>query len=226
MTKSKGRNRKTRSKRASEGGPDPRGDLPNRRPCTYHSASVRIPRTTQMVTFRQQTIPDTDLVASNSADVTVQYNFQLNLLDNVTAFTTLFDQFRIEAIRFRMIPKNNAIGLQTESTTTLTQVYCVIDYDDSSALASTAKAREYDNCIIAAAGESIERTFVPRIAVAAYSGAFSAYTNLGPQWIDVSTPAVQHYGVKLYIPRVTAAQTLLQTWECSAEYFVSFRSVL
>jgi hypothetical protein len=146
-------------------------------------------------------------------------------LDNSAAFENVFDQYRIDAIRMTCKPSNNAVGLVTNSTTTLVPLYCVIDYDNTSNLATAAAAREYANCIVLEPGESFVRTFQPRVAVAAYSGSFSSFENVEPPWIDCASPSVQHYGVKILVPGVTAAQTLLQSWDVTYEYYVSFKSV-
>ena len=39
----------------------------------------------------------------------------------------------------------------------------------------------------------------PRISTAAYSGAFTSYTNTKAPWIDCNSPTVQHFGMKFGI---------------------------
>jgi hypothetical protein len=146
-------------------------------------------------------------------------------LDNSTSFGYLWDQYRIDAIVCTIRPQNFAVGLFTNSTTSLSDFYSVIDYDDATALGSTTAAREYDNCMTLTPGESGMRVFTPRMALAAYAGAFTSYANSEPMWIDMVSGNVQHYGLKIVIPQGTAAQTQLQVWELTFEYYVSFRSV-
>jgi hypothetical protein len=119
----------------------------------------------------------------------------------------------------------NAIGLSTNSTTTCVTPYVVVDYDDASALTSAAQARSFESCIIVPPGKECTRQFKPRIAMAAYSGTFTSFANVADQWIDSNSNSVAHYGVKLFIPGATAAQTLLQSWTVEREYWVSFRKV-
>jgi hypothetical protein len=164
------------------------------------------------------------LVATPTAGANLTYYFQLSNLANATSFENVFDQYRIVAIRQTVRPDNNAVGLVTNSTTSLVDLYWVIDYDNTSNLGSTGAAISYDNCMILAPGESGSRTFCPRIAVAAYSGAFTSFANMQDSWIDSASPNVQHYGTKFYVPGATAAQTLLQSWEIRTEYWVEFRS--
>jgi len=134
-----------------------------------------------------------------------------------------WDQYKLLAIRFTIVPDQNAVGLFTNATTSYTPLYCVLDYDDSTNLGSVGAAEAYNNCVVLGAGESCERLFQPRIAVAAYSGAFSSFANMADQWIDAASTGVQHFGIKMFIPGATAAQTLLPSWQFSTEYFFAFR---
>jgi hypothetical protein len=213
------RQRKSRAKK-SMAGPD-MGDIPRPVIRTYTTKSTSVPPGTDICTLRcTQTGV---LTASASAAVAGVYYFSLTA-SNLS--TGPFDQYRIEAIRFSVIPQNNAIGLVTNSTTSLVPLYCVIDYDDANALGSATAAVAYNNCVTLAPGESCERLFKPRMALAAYAGAFSAYSNMQPEWIDVVSAGVQHYGIKVFIPQATAAQTLLQSWEVVQEYWISLRNAI
>lgn len=165
----------------------------------------------------------------------VQYSAQATASQNPTVYFTLanfnlgtgyYDQYRFEAIRFTISPANNAIGLTTTSTTTVTPIYCVIDYDDATALGSVSAALAYTNCVTLNPGESVERVFRPRMALAAYNGSFGGYANSEPLWIDAASSNVQHYGIKLYIPGVTAAQTQLQQWNVTIEGFFKMRKAI
>jgi len=152
------------------------------------------------------------------------YTFTLSGLPN--GGPSAWDQYKFEAVRFSIFPDNNAVGLVTNSTTTLVPIYCVLDYDDSTALSTIAQAQGYDNCVQLEPSQSLSRTFKPRFAVAAYAGAFTNYCNMEPHWLDSVSNGVVHYGVKLAIPPATAAQTQLQSWRIAVEVWLSFRSQL
>jgi len=127
----------------------------------------------------------------------------------------------IEAIRFTISPQQNAVG---QLGAGLTDLYCVIDYDDASSL-TLATSQSAANVIKLSPGESLQRTFTPRIAVAAYNASFSGFANLADQWIDSASTSVQHYGVKLYIPpTLKVGQTDFQIWDVQAEYFVRYKN--
>jgi hypothetical protein len=197
-------------------------DVPPPEPVDVVTVSTIPPRVSEQCTVR----------AMQTASITAQATSAQNLmyyftLGNAAVGTGFFDQYRIPAVRFNIRPQQNAIGLTTNSTTTVTSIYVVIDYDDANALSGLTAYQSYSNCVALAPGQSLSRTFRPHIAMAAYSAsAFSGYANESNVWIDAASTAVQHYGVKILVPGVTAAQTQLQSWDVEIEYFVEFRKVI
>jgi len=139
---------------------------------------------------------------------------------------TIWDQYRIDAIRFTIAPQNKAIGLFTTGTTLLGAMLCVIDYDDSTALTSNTQALGYNNCVVINPSEDMTRVFQPRAALAAYAGAFTNFANVGGEWFDAVSTGVQHYGIKLVIQAGMVGQTQFQVWDVVTEYFLSFRDAL
>lgn len=193
-------------------------DQPKRPIRTYSTRSCRLPVVTEMTVVKgTQTAT---IVAQAAASQNPTYNFTMSSYNVGTGF---FDQYRFEAIRFTITPQNNAIGLIATAANSLVPIYCVIDYDDSTALATANAASAYSTCVVVNPGESVERIFRPHMALAAYSGAFTSYANVAPTWIDSSSNTVQHYGIKLFVPGATAGQTVLQSWDITVEAFVSLK---
>lgn len=188
---------------------------------TYHTISCPVPKVTEY-TVVKGTQTDT-LVATATASQNPTYYFALTNFNVTSGF---YDQYKIEAIRFTITPQNNAIGLFTNSTNTMVPLYCVIDYDDAGTLTTANAAKAYSTCIVLNPGESCERTFKPHMALAAYSGAFTSYANSAPMWLDAASNSVQHYGVKLFIPGTTAAQTQNQAWDITIEAFIAFKKAI
>ncbi len=182
--------------------------------------STRIPKVTEYTVVRG--IQNASITASSSTQFPTYY-FSLS---NANVGSGFFDQYRIPAVRFCIRAQQNAIGLTTNANTTVTSLYCVIDYDDDTALASIAAAQSYSSCLVLPPGQSCSRTFRPHLALAAYQGAFTGYVNESNQWIDSASNDVRHYGVKLVVPGVTAAQTQLQSWDVSIEYFIELRKAI
>jgi len=207
-----------RSVKSSKGRSFTGGDIPPPAKHTYLTASCPRPVVTESCIVRS--LANTTISQSNAANSVNSFNFQLA---NANVGVGFFDQYKIVAIRAVICPQNNAIGLVTNSSTSLLTMYVCIDYDDSNNLISVAAAEAYSNCIALQPGESCERLFKPRIATAAYAGAFTSYANMADVWLDANSNSVQHYGMKTFVPQATAAQTLLQSWSLSFEYFIQFR---
>jgi hypothetical protein len=200
---------KTRSKSKSS-----LTDIPRQAKHTFTTMSCRMPRVTDCTTVRCQT--DGVLTATAASAVTTTFNFTLSSANIGSGF---YDRYKIDAIRFSIVPRNNAIGLVSG----LSDFYFAIDYDDSNSFVSSAQAIQNATCIVLAPGESATRTFAPRIAVATYNGAFAGYANQKSQWLDAASTTVQHYGVKIYVPATgVVGQTVFQQWHYTVEYFISF----
>jgi hypothetical protein len=207
------------------GDPAPRGDEPRMPRSVYETISCRIPKTTATYTCRQ--LQETTIVASASAVTTLNLIFNLNVLDNVTPFTALFDQWRIDAVKLRIVPQQPGLAFFTNTTTTFTPLFCVIDYDDNTALSSAANARAYNTAIELGCDETCTRVFRPRaqMQVNNASGTTGGIVSVAPDWVDCSTASVNHYGVKFFISQATAAQTTLASWNIFWDVYISFRGV-
>lgn len=229
MKSKKTSNRSTQRKRQTASrtrgqSPNLAGDVPKRQPVDQSTSSVAPPRATGQITFRQLAPLATLSVAAGVAGAST-ITFALNGINGASTLATLFDLYRIDAIRMTIRPNNNAIGMVDPSSTYLVPLYWVIDYNDATALATANQALEYDNCMIVTPGESGERTFRPMYSLPAKSAAGTDYISRSGDWLACSSDDILHYGCKFYIPAGSGAQTFLQTWTVEVEYFLTFRQV-
>lgn len=154
--------------------------------------------------------------------------FTLNDLPQVTAFTGLYDQYKITKVKVSFIPMvtQNAVISTAAEVSNPGLFGTVIDYDDNNALTTFAQYEEYQNfkfqpCI---STKTMTRTFRPHIAIAAYQSSFAGFGNKANMWLDCASPTIQHYGLKFYADPY--ASTLVpQTWQIMATYWLSFRNV-
>lgn len=221
----KNQNKNAKKQRSGSTRNEAQGDIPPMRKYANSTISCRIPRVSDVFTLRSTTVQSAQITQSATVDVKGAVAFVLSDLDDYSAYTSVFDQYRIDAVSVTFHANNNAIGLVTNSTTTLSPLYVAIDYDNNTTPGSVTTLREYDNCMVVAPGESAQRTFRPHTAVAAYAGAFTSYANQSTQWIDCASPSVSHFGYKYAVPVGTAGQVLLQSWIVERTYWVSFRRV-
>jgi hypothetical protein len=154
-----------------------------------------------------QTIPLTAITSSAVAgtEVDLAYQIQASLLDGVTAITSFFDQYRILQYTISFEPRYN---MSNTAGTVLGTLTSAIDYDDASNQAATI-LRQKETCMVTPAYCPHVRTLKPHIAVAAYSGAFTSFTNVKDQWIDAASQNVQHYGVKMALTNCALVSTII-----------------
>lgn len=152
---------------------------------------------------------------NNIAEADYAFSFALNNLSNGPSFEAIFDTYKIIGIKVKIIPTS---GLATGGP----PLYVVIDYDDASTL-TIASMQQYDTLSIVPGGAYHERSLVPRMALAAFGGAFTSYAQQQDQWLDCASPGVLHYGVKCAIPQ--AATSNLSQWTILAEFIIQFRNV-
>lgn len=224
------RNRKRRKARTGGGGVfdrgvEPIGDIPRTVKRTYSTISCPRPRAGGNYIFRQ--IIDGAQIQANPTGFGFAYSWKVSQLDGISSMGSLFDQYRILAVDFHIVPDQNALQVATLSTNQWVPLYCVIDYDDSTVPTSAAYTRQYNNCIELQPGESLQRRFQPR-AEAAVIDSTSTTVNalsIGDTWMDIAQTNVPFRGIKIWSPSTVAGQTSLQSWSVFTEVFVELRAV-
>lgn len=163
------------------------------------------------------------LSASAVAFVGQGYQFQLDQLPGYTEFTTLFDQYRIPLIEFQLISLQST-GSQVGGGFTPCKLLSVVDYDDANAPATENDLLQYENVKVVGCITSHTIKFKPRIATALYGGAvFTAFGNGAAQWIDVASPSVPHYGIKLGITSAGGAGNI-SNWSIYVKMTIELKS--
>lgn len=131
-------------------------------------------------------------------------NFQFNMLPGYTDFTSLFDQYKIKKVVFSLIPKISeaSLALGATNNSALVNLHSAIDHDDSTAPTSINQLCQYESYKTTRGHNVHTRVLVPKIEL---SNGASTSTPKAYQWIDTADATVPHYGVKLWIPFITAS---------------------
>jgi len=155
--------------------------------------------------------------------------FSLQDLDQVTSFTAVFDQYRIDRVVMQVKSRNSTPNFNISSTANATppQTFWVVDRDDSAPFTTLAQARQYDNVQEATCADNVEIDLQPSVTPAVYaSGAFSGYAIVRTgMWLDCNNVSIPHYGVKWAISEISVAATDTYYWDVFFYYYVSFRNV-
>jgi len=134
------------------------------------------------------------------------YNFSLSLFAGASAYTNLFDQYIVDRVEFWLTPE------APQGNTSFGQVATAVDLDDANTPTTNAEVADKQLSILTAGGAATYVSFVPHMAVAVYSGAFTSFGNSPPTWIDAASPGVQHYGVKLSFSPTPGAITYVVSY--------------
>lgn len=136
---------------------------------------------------------------STSVNTYFSADFALSLLDQVSSLTALFDQYRVHEIEAWITPRC------IQSSNAPTQYCTVVDLDDYTVLSTYPSATDYQNIVQSTVYDGHYRRWRPRAAVAAYSGTFVSYANVGNMWMDCASTGVQWYGLKGAVALTTTA---------------------
>jgi len=165
----------------------------------------------------QMASPVTLFTTSNIASTFGVYSFTAtNSVAQFSSWSNVFDQYRIREIEVWISVDATSGSLDVGAQ----NLYSVIDYDDANALTTITQALSYSNVIAAPLTNGHYRKWRPHIAVAAYSGAFTSFKNEIAPWVDVASPNVQHYGLKLAAD-VTSSALLIKMF---TRVWIQFRN--
>jgi len=150
--------------------------------------------------------------------------FTLSACASVTQLSALYDQYRIKAAAVTFTPQINGSSGLAVSANPFPKLYTVIDYDDATPI-TIAAMQQYDSVIVSPPFTPITRFVVPHVAGALYGGStFSAYGNLKNQWVDMSSTATPHYGLKAGIAALGGSSTIPQVYLVEVVLFVECRN--
>jgi len=173
----------------------------------------RIYRFTRFVDFGEFTI-------ANNVNTYSAYNFSLSDLPSSAEFTSLFDQYKINAVKIAFLPQQNmsiSIG-SINNPNASSRFFSCIDYNDSSAPTSIDEVRQYQNCKYTSVLSRHSRyIYKPKIVDA------SGFT-ISP-WLATSTPGANYFGLKVAVEPMDSTTTLSMIYTVEVKYYMSFKNV-
>jgi hypothetical protein len=167
------------------------------------------------------------LVSSSAAAIStgVVY-FYLNDTADTAAYTTVFDQYRVNWLEALFIPTTN-LNVPGVSPETNNYIISVLDFDDSNTLSSVAQALSYSTAKIHPTAKIFRRRFIPCYDLAigdSYGGAVTtnAIVKSNKQWINTNRGTVRCFGLKYLIPQTST--TNVYSWDVFVKASLSFRA--
>ncbi|AUM61913.1 capsid [uncultured virus] len=157
-------------------------------------------------------------------------SFKLNQLPNWTEFQNLYDEYKIKAVKFTLIPASNvtlyssAFPAITDQTLQSNKYFTCFDYNDVTTISADA-IRQYATCKMTTGTRLHKRFIYPRVttAVAEGSGAYGTATSMRQPWINMASNDTQFFGIKGCITHPTLPQNI-QFCEVECKFYMMFRN--
>jgi hypothetical protein len=165
-----------------------------------------------MLSYTISSVYTTSTVAPTLAAL----SFALSAFAEYTDYTGLFDQYRFDDIEVWLEPQPS----QSTAIANTGQYVTAVDLDDVAAPGSYNAAISRQNALVTGGEAGHYHRWLPHMAVAVYSGAFTSFANEEAGWIDCGSPNVQHYGIKLAFLTTSVAVA----YNLSVRAKISFRS--
>ncbi len=162
------------------------------------------------------------ITSSSAAEGLYAFSFSLDNCADYTSYTSVWDQYRIQEVDITLIP----VTLQSAPSAGPAYALCYVapDYDDATSPANTTAMLSYSNLAVLGPSEKYSCKISPCVDIATTtSGAATITGSMSAKspWLDCSSPAVTHYGLKAAITQSTS--TNLSQWVVIARYIIDFR---
>jgi hypothetical protein len=168
---------------------------------------TRVVRSAYLAAFNSSTTVESDKFLA----------FELSDLQGYANLTAVYDSYRIRMVELFFTGTMNTTTPGSNIANPL--VYTAIDFD-SAAGQTINTILQYDTCEIHDIRQNWSVVFRPRVALAAYNGAFTGYAEgKQDQWLDCASAGIQHYGFVWAQPSTTAITQV----EVTARYHLEFK---
>lgn len=155
------------------------------------------------------------------------YSIQLASSSEVANYQALFDEYRIVHQRYLFTPVFTDYVSASTAPIGSGVSYFAVDLDDANVPLTSTTLANYQNMQQVGWNQSVDISFKPKMALAAYSGTFVGFSPNPDAWIDTVDPAVFYYGLKLYInPSGSGATSALPIYNLMSETTIELRRAI
>lgn len=164
------------------------------------------------------------LIAGGGGGALGAYAFNLGQVGgNLGPFTSLYDQYCIKKIVFKLVPKftDQSMG-QASSGGGVPLIATCLDYDDNNPPASLGDIMQRQNAKLHMSNKIITRVWRPSVNFVIDAAVGGLSQKISP-WLDVTNVSVPHYGLKFAtqsLPTGTDAE-----YDTIVTYYLAFKQV-
>lgn len=152
--------------------------------------------------------------------------FSIGLVPNVSEFSQLYDMYKINGIKLKLVPAQTGSDLNAPATAQyMPDLWTVIDYDDGNTPTKN-DLLQYPGLKVTRGNQVHSRYFKPAVSAEIYRSAVTtSYAPKWKQWLDFAVTDVPHYGIKYFAHAASSAAGLPPAWRCYATFYFSCRGV-
>ncbi|AUM61843.1 capsid [uncultured virus] len=197
-----------------------------RRTSRRNYKSIRRPKSRVKSFSIRRSTGSTQIVHAAGAGGTPYYaglQFQLSDLTNVSEFTNLFQQYRINCVVVSLIPNYNINQIPASGTgTNIPIIGWVQDFDDGSNPTSVPELQEYQRYKERKFTGPIKIKIWPAVSSLVFSSAgVDGFAVKKKMWIRTDVTTVKHYGLKYCVYNMAANQNYV--WNIRYTMYASFK---
>lgn len=207
----------------------------------YKGLSSKTPRYLFKRTFQRQATLDRALAvsdantgfntwfyANNNFTPASEGYFTLNALPDYTDFTTLYDTYKICAVKMKFIWSHNSSDVANENKG-VCYLLTVNDVDDGTPAASVNEMLQYSSYKTSSLVKPVKRYVKPCKLIQMYETAVSTgYTPTRKGYLDCADNAVPHYGIKWAVQepvrRTESYEGIAGFVTIQCTYYLSFKT--
>lgn len=194
----------------------------------YYDKVIRAALPRMRTFFFKRNFDVGSLSGSSAGAASGGHSFQLSDIPNFAEFTALFDQYKICAVKVRVIPTQNVTQAAPTSVTAFNfgvRYAFVIDYDSSNSLGSFDDAREFGTVKIKQITKGMTRYFKPRVKSANENDSSTIVASGNRRtWLNTALTNIPHYGMRVIIEQLPAAGINVDL-QFETTVYLAFRNV-
>lgn len=193
----------------------------------YSGSGPIVPRSlkkrTEGVTHKISRMVQWSAPSISGGDTLAAMSFKLSDVPNAGEFTSLFDEYKIEAVKVHFVPTHNSSTEAATGSKKIPYLITATDNDDATAPASIGVLLQKESAKVHGMFDQMRvRTVKPMASMALYNGATTGYGSYSG-FLDTASPDIPHYGLKYLLGAVPVLDEFQYFIYCT--YYISFRKV-
>lgn len=156
----------------------------------------------------------------------LSFQFNLSALPNASEFVNLFDRYRINGVKLRIMFLSNSNDTGVASTLSIPIMHYIYDVDDASPPTTENEILQKNFLKTRRLDSPFTYYLKPKATSEIFASASSTgYSVAKSMWIDMNSPNIPHFGFKAWIGNgnATPQQQVIGRLKVYATYYIALR---